>query len=109
MTRHEVEVQAPWALSYYDAGVENGKKGPQQTMLGLDNWLDIQDHVPDIDQDVLYYFEGVGIGLGTYKGVDNTPEWGLLGHVFAGDSGWLTDDVTHWLPLPNPPDIKTSV
>ena len=104
MNRLQVELQAPWALSYYDAGVESGKRGPIQTMLGLDSWLDINEHVPEVGQHVIYYFDGVGVHTGQYKGVDDLhPDFGDCGHVFTGDLGWITGDVTHWLPLPDKP------
>lgn len=106
MNRLEVEVQAPWALNYYDAGVKSGKVGPAQATFSFANqWMDINDHVPEIDQEVLYYFESTGVSLGVYNGVDDqNPDFGNCGHVFSSRDGFLTGDVTHWMPAPEAPN-----
>jgi len=62
-------------------------------------WLSIKDHVPEPGQKVLYYFKPLGMFIGTYTKAD--PEYGK--HCFSGKSGWLIDDVTHWMPLPKEP------
>ena len=100
MNRTQVETQAPWALDYYDAGVKTGKHGPQQTMLPFDDWLDIKDHVPDVDQLVLCFCSTYGPAVCTYVGFDHDEDR----HLFAGDGAdW---NITHWLPLPEKPNTN---
>jgi hypothetical protein len=61
-----------------------------------DGWISVEDRLPMEGQTVLYYFKFVGVHAGRYRRDD--------GHnVFCGWSGFLTDDVTHWRPLPAPP------
>ena len=102
MNRKEVEVSEPHCLRHYDAGFEAGKhagwhahrKGP---------WIKIEDEVPPKGTKLLYFFDCTGISLGEYYGIepDYCPE---TGHVFASRDGWLTGDVTHWMPLPVVPE-----
>lgn len=68
----------------------------------MSEWIRMDERRPDIDQKVLYYFEMVGIHVGRYGRW--TDEEGYEHDVFSGPSGFLTDDVTHWMPLPEPPN-----
>lgn len=64
-------------------------------------WIRVEDRLPEESQLVLYYFEPVGIHVGRYnKEVDDE---GYEYNVFHGRSGFLTDDVTHWMPFPDAP------
>lgn len=58
-------------------------------------WISVKQRMPDEGQSVLYYFDVVGVHSGKYGGDD----------VFYGASGFLTGDVTHWMPLPAAPAI----
>ena len=65
-------------------------------MEGMD-WINIKDKLPEEGQKVIYYFKETGISIGYYSckgGCD----------CFYSHDGWLCDDVTHWMPLPKPPD-----
>ena len=66
-------------------------------------WIKIEDEVPPKGVNLLYFFDCTGISLGQYYGIeaDYCPE---TGHVFASHEGWLTGDVTHWMPLPDVPE-----
>lgn len=58
-------------------------------------WIETREKLPEEGQRVLYYFSHVGMHVGEYGGLED----GM--HVFEGDGGgWLTGDVTHWMPLP---------
>jgi hypothetical protein len=81
-------------------------------------WISIKDQAPEDGQDVIYYFDVVGRHRGKYCEVEYPEEWGLdsdgkpfKGHQFYSERGFLTDDVTHWMPdngqpLPPPPTEK---
>jgi len=66
-------------------------------------WISIEDEVPPEGVNLLYFFDCTGISLGQYYGIEEKycPE---TGHVFASHDGWLTGDVTHWMPLPDIPE-----
>lgn len=65
----------------------------------MGKWIKCSERMPDNEQDVFYYFRWVGVWAGKYK----RP------NTFYSDSGFLTGDVTHWMPrmsddlLPEPP------
>lgn len=68
------------------------------------NWIHITDRKPEDEQDVFYFFEVLGVYKGKYcksnyyEGYDDIePCWG---DTFYGKKGFLTDDVTHWMPAP---------
>lgn len=68
----------------------------------MGEWISIKEKAPIDGQRVIYYFEPLGMFLGKYatcKGSD--AEYGT--HCFYSEHGYLTDDVTHWMPLPEPP------
>lgn len=48
---------------------------------------DLATH-PKYGQDVVYFFDRVGVHVGKYGG-----DW-----LFYSDKGFLTGDVTHWMP-----------
>ena len=95
MKRVEVEVQAPWATRFYDAGVKEGMKL---------NWISVDDQVPEDDgRLLLYFFDGCGGPfLGFYFGRDEEYPY-ENNHVFGSHTGFLTGDVTHWMHLPDYP------
>jgi len=68
-------------------------------------WIDIKDKKPVEGQEVFYYFNITGVSRGRYT---RKPFKDIEGNCFYGSDGWLTDDVTHWMPddggsLPSPP------
>ena len=84
----------------YDAGYADGIRNERQAE---SKWIKIEDKVPPEGVNLLYFFDCTGISLGQYYGIepDYCPE---TGHVFANGDGWLTGDVTHWMPLPDVPE-----
>ena len=65
-------------------------------------WIRIEDKLPEENQRVLYYFEGTGIDIGRFT-QNAFPSVGKM-NTFVSSGGWLTDDVTHWQPLPDKPE-----
>ena len=65
-------------------------------------WIKIEDETPPKGERLLYFFEGTGVSVGFYFGIDGDycPE---TGHVFGGNFGFLTGDVTHWQYIPDYP------
>jgi hypothetical protein len=60
-------------------------------------WIKVDDKLPKEGDPCIYYFKHVGVWGGKYIGM---TEWGPQ---FASLDGFLTGDVTHWMPLPLPP------
>ncbi len=63
-------------------------------------WVKIEDKLPEEDQRVIYYFKETGIDIGIFTQQDVV---GFKMNTFYGKSGFLSDDVTHWMPLPDVP------
>ena len=70
--------------------------------LDAEGWISVDEQPPKEGQAVIYYFSETGVHVGKYAKAD--PEFGE--HVFYGRDGWLTDDATHWKPLPEPPKVS---
>ena len=70
------------------------------------DWIKIEDQLPEDGSRVITYFEHTGVEISMYKNLKGTEDE-MFGHnLFYNKSGWLTDDVTHWMPLPEPPKQK---
>lgn len=69
----------------------------KQSRDALPVWVPVKQRLPEPKQDVVYYFEFTGRSVGQYLG-DGTS------NVFGGRFGFLTNDVTHWMPLPPAPE-----
>lgn len=55
------------------------------------NWIKVTTQLPEEGQPVIFYFEHTGVGRGRFTMTEYGP-------CFYGKGGWLTDDVTHWMP-----------
>lgn len=71
----------------------------------MSNWIHIDDQKPEELQNVFYFFEVLGVYKGHYGiYIWDAEEHGLdqdaYSDVFYGKKGFLTDDVTHWMPAP---------
>ena len=67
----------------------------------LPKWISVKERLPEKDQYVLIS-NGKSICVG---------ELFLLPYTLTGDLMWVTDngfvrDVTHWMPLPEPPEVE---
>lgn len=71
-------------------------------------WFNIEKKQPEDGQDVFYFFDILGVYKGKYKKVnyyEDYPEMDpVYGDCFYGKKGFLTDDVTHWMPAPTDED-----
>lgn len=57
------------------------------------HWVSVKDRLPNFEQPVLAY-SGEELGIG-FAYLDGDGKW-------YGDCG----DVTHWMPLPAPPEVE---
>jgi hypothetical protein len=62
----------------------------------MSDWIKMSDRKPEEGQAVIYYFDMVGRHRGHYTTWTEAGEFTY--DVFHGPSGFLTDDVTHWMP-----------
>lgn len=65
-------------------------------------WISVKTQLPAEDQRVIYWFKYTGRSRGLFTMTEYGP-------CFYSKKGWLTGDVTHWMPddgrgrLPKPP------
>ena len=65
-------------------------------------WINIKDKAPEDGQRVIYYFAPLGMFMGHYERCKG--EAAIYGtHCFSSAHGFLTDDVTYWMPAPDAP------
>ena len=69
-------------------------------------WIKIEDKKPEIGQEVIIYFEITGIEIAKYFHPEPDNDFPGIEKMdcFTSKEGWLCDDVTHWMPLPEPPE-----
>lgn len=62
-------------------------------------WISVNDRLPESSVPVLIYFNRCGgdIDLGRYHTSGNMPFWSIGAYQ-------LGYEVTHWMPLPDPPN-----
>ena len=60
------------------------------------DWIKVEDKLPEEGQKVIYYFKKVGVHVGLYNRLFGCD-------CFHGPNGFLSNDVSYWLPLPDPP------
>ena len=73
------------------------------------DWINISEKAPNHGDSVLAYFDvsdSVEIYIYTDLSKTEFAEYGK--HQFSNRSGFLTDDITHWMPLPDPPTNLTT-
>lgn len=74
----------------------------------MTEWISVKDKMPDKRQQVLFtngftVLKGIFVPLfsNEYRDIEN---------VFCGENGGIFTtenwNVTHWMPLPNPPSVK---
>lgn len=62
------------------------------------NWISVKERLPENKTMKLLVYDGKAINFGRYM---HSTEWGPI----FGISGWgLTYNITHWMPLPEPPE-----
>ena len=68
-------------------------------------WKNIKEDIPKVAKDVILYSKVFGVGTGFYaphifeNGQHHPKEW-----LYRGQgSAFRVDDITHWMPLPEPP------
>ena len=69
-------------------------------------WIKIEDQLPKEGQRVITYHDMTGIDIMKYHCLDGTKDEEFGKNMFHCCTGFLTDDVTNWMPLPDKPEIK---
>lgn len=102
---HGADVSAAQLLRLADCLIENG--------VVVHPWIPVTEQLPEDDPSVKKHIEGEKFGFFTvlvYNGVVketnrffcNEPRYGL-----SKTNGWewASSNVTHWMPLPQPPEV----
>ena len=96
------------ALQYDRHQYEKGYKDGYDDGCSSDKWISVEDRLPE-DNDPEYYqtviltLKNKKVVTGCYRTLDG--EW--WGDVIDGEYINITDEVTHWMPLPDAPkDVK---
>lgn len=87
---------------------EAGANGGQPLALHAaicSEWIPCETLLPPEGKKVLTYSEAYGMVVGS---MDDRHKWGAEHCDYETGEPWLSDEgtVTHWMPLPNPPNDK---
>lgn len=63
-------------------------------------WIPVSERLPEDDQEVIVAWPG-GVNTGLYS--QRAPHW----HYYYAESEVEFPGVTHWMPLPDPPEPAT--
>lgn len=85
MEAHDNASNAGWEYSFYKDALE--------ALDAMPKWISVEDDIPTDDRDVLAWVGNKEIAIAWFDGY--TGEW----HAYGSYEG----DVTHWMPLPEPP------
>jgi hypothetical protein len=93
--RREVRAEALALLRHYPYSYrESDEKRGNGDMSGA--WIPVSERLPEEDQDVVVHTED-----GTHvAAIDEDGVW----YPSHGD-GWMFPIVSHWMPLPSPPEV----
>ena len=71
----------------------------------MNEWISVKDRLPEIDGNVLVIVNGrphKNVTLeSAYELAEFSPAFGWIMEMWPE---WETPDVTHWMPLPEPPE-----
>ncbi len=70
----------------------------------MSEWISVEDRLPDIGEFVLVAFvlDGIHRRVPTSARYEGRLRWLI---TTWRHSGGTFEDITHWMPLPNPPEV----
>ena len=63
-------------------------------------WIPVTERLPEVDQPVMICAFGKSVGEGVYRGHDGFHH---VWKMYTSSGTYWDDEVTHWMPLPEPP------
>ena len=75
----------------------------EELLAAVQKWISVKERLPEINQSVLICAFGRSVGEGTYRGHDGFHH---VWKMYAVAGTYWDDEVTHWMPLPEPPKVK---
>lgn len=72
----------------------------------MSEWISVEDRLPEIGDSVLVFFLWNGLGMTNVPCMESAVYQGTLGFVGGGLEHFIElspPNVTHWMPLPEPP------
>ena len=89
--------------SYADLYKELTEKGQTVARKLIDaypKWISVEERLPEVDQPVMICAFGQSVGEGVYRGHDGFHH---VWKMYASSGTYWDDEVTHYMPLPDPP------
>lgn len=71
----------------------------------MNNWISVEERLPELWGPWVLVTDGKGVGIG--KTIESD-----CGNIYLSETGSIileTADITHWMPLPDPPKVSPKV
>jgi hypothetical protein len=96
------------SLDAFHAGYQAAKDQFADSSKVMPQWVSVKDRLPEEDIAVLVYGQVLNDPpdvIGVRRRYNGDQEWK---HTWESEDGFIyrEDDVTHWMPLPKPPEGK---
>lgn len=87
-------------MSYLDEVCGYEGHEPPHKPRNRQRWIPVEEMMPEEGAEVFAYSPSIGRQVAHIVAADGGVAW------YWGTSGVLGIDATHWMPLPEPPEVK---
>lgn len=68
----------------------------------MSNWISVEDEPLSVGEAIVY----IPLAVGHYMNIASVSDEGDLSDVDGSYIGYHAEDVTHWQPLPDAPEVE---
>ena len=94
-------------MGYYKRLMIEAMQPQEEPPMEVLGWIPVEERLPEKGRRVIFFVDRKQTGLraayvGEYVSHSAFRSWAC----YEDERGWSADFVTHWMPLPEPPEVK---